>query len=85
MATSNIYKCGYKRLLRSVQYAFQNDVRAQTMARKQLRESFIENKNVRDPATLTQLAKDIDDIDEMLRFHIVQAVKSKDAGKFGTK
>lgn len=90
-----MYKSGYRRLLRSVNFAFSQDLRAVKMARVKLREEFYQNRNVKDINHLKQLAKDIDDVDEMLRFHIVQGKRtvpscaeaqkgsSRDGGKFG--
>lgn len=80
--TSSLYKMGYRKLLRSANVAFQGDATALSLARIKLRESFWENRNVSDTETLKQLTKDIDDIDEMLRFHIVQGVKENE-GRFG--
>ncbi len=79
---SSLYKLGYRRLLRSAQIAFHGDEMALSMARLKLRESFYENRDVQNEEKLKQLLKDVDDIDEMLRFHIVQGVKGKE-GPFG--
>lgn len=81
---SSLYRSGYRKLLRSANVAFQGDVTAMSLAKIKLRESFWENRNVSDNESLNQLAKDIDDIDEMLRFHIVQGVKENE-GRFGKK
>jgi len=81
MAT-NLYKSGFRRLLKSAQFAFAKDVYAIDMAKTQLRQEFLKNKNVSDPAILTQLSKDVDDIEEMLKFNIVQGNLSQ-KGNFG--
>mmetsp|Transcript_6507 Transcript_6507/g.10955 ORF Transcript_6507/g.10955 Transcript_6507/m.10955 type:complete len:128 (+) Transcript_6507:89-472(+) len=69
---------GYRRLIRSINYAFRGDSLAIRTAKAQLREEFMKNRNVTD---ITPLLKDLDDIDTMLRFHIVQGKKS-DKGNF---
>jgi hypothetical protein len=69
---SNLYKAGFRRLLKSAHVAFAKDQYAIRMARAQLREEFYKNRNVKDSSALVQLAKDVDDIEEMLRFNIVQ-------------
>jgi hypothetical protein len=62
----------YRRLLRSVQKAFQGDQFAMKQARNQLHQEFTKNKGISDPAALVELQQNIEEIDEMLRFHIVQ-------------
>ena len=73
---------GYRRLLRSIAFAFKGDTLAISQAKKQLRVEFLKNKHITD-SQLTSLRKDIDDVDEMLRFHIVQGRKNE-KGSFGT-
>jgi hypothetical protein len=63
---------GYRRLLRTANVVFKNDVFAVTQAKVQLRAEFLKQKDVTDKAELTELFKGIDDVDEMLRFNIVQ-------------
>mmetsp|Transcript_9102 Transcript_9102/g.15388 ORF Transcript_9102/g.15388 Transcript_9102/m.15388 type:complete len:123 (-) Transcript_9102:194-562(-) len=63
---------GYRRLIRTAQVVFKNDTFAITQAKIKLREEFLKQKDVTDKATLTELFKGIDDVDEMLRFNIVQ-------------
>lgn len=72
----------YRLLLRSIEYAFQGDRMAISLAKKQLRNEFISNK-IDEQHTLEQRLRVIEDIDTMLKFHIVQG-KRKDDGKFGT-
>jgi hypothetical protein len=79
---SNLYKVGYRRLLKSVNYAFQNDLRAIQLAKVRLREEFVQNRHVTDHQKLQQFEKDIEDVDIMLRFHIVQGQKSE-KGSYG--
>ena len=78
---ASLYKVGYRRLLRSAGVAFRGDGQALSLAKVKLRESFYENRNVSDPTTLQQMSKDVEDIDDMLRFHIVQGVKGNE-GRF---
>lgn len=76
MAT-NLYKTGFRRLLKSARLAFANDRQAILMARSQLRQEFYKNMGEKDDTKLVQLAKDVDDIEEMLRFNIVQGSLNK--------
>lgn len=63
---------GYRRLLRTANVVFKNDVFAITQAKIQLRAEFLKQKDVTDTAELKELFKGIDEVDEMLRFNIVQ-------------
>ncbi len=70
---------GYRRLLRSINFAFKGDVFAITQAKIQLKSEF--KKNAR-AVNLIEHMQEIADLDEMLRFHIVQGKKSEQ-GNFG--
>ena len=72
---------GYRRLLRSARHAFKADVFAVDMARLQLREEFLKNKHVVDKAALDALLRGIDEVDEMLRFNVVQGTRN-DRGNY---
>lgn len=72
----------FRRLLRSAKYAFGRDRKALQLAALQLRSEFLKHKHVVDPKVLTTLYKDVDDVDEMLRYHIVQGVRT-DEGSYG--
>jgi hypothetical protein len=72
---------GYRRLLRTAQHVFKEDAFAVQNARQQLREEFFKNQNVNDPTALGMLLKGIDEIDEMLRFNVVQG-KMNTEGNF---
>ena len=78
----SLYKSGFRRLLKAANFAFQGDVRAQQQARQQLRVEFFRNKDVRDSTQLKTMEKDVADIEEMLRFNIVQG-KKNEKGNFG--
>ena len=70
---------GYRRILRSVSFAFKGDRLAIKQAKIQLKSEFLKN------AKSTNLAvhmQEIAELDEMLRFHIVQGKKSEQ-GNFG--
>ncbi|KAJ1420377.1 hypothetical protein B484DRAFT_399925 [Ochromonadaceae sp. CCMP2298] len=69
---------GYRRLLRSISYAFKGDSVAIRTAKLQLRDEFSKHRAA---TNIGQLLQDIEDIDTMLRFHIVQGKKS-DKGNF---
>lgn len=62
----------YRRLLKSAQAVFKADTYAMAQARAQLREEFLKNKNVSSPEELKALYQGVDEVDEMLRFNIVQ-------------
>ena len=68
---------GYRRLLRTVNVVFRNDTYAITQAKIKLKEEFIKQKSVTDRKELDELFKGIDEVDEMLRFNIVQGVKNE--------
>lgn len=70
---------GYRRLLRRINLTFADDRKAVVNAKIQLKAAFLENKHSTD---LEGHQKEIDEIDEILRFHIVQAVKTE-KGNFG--
>jgi len=69
--TSNAIN-GYRRLLRSTRNVFKNDSFALKQARLQLKSEFIKNKNITNNNELVLLLQGIDEVDEMLRFNIVQ-------------
>lgn len=83
MSNSALYKSGFRRLLKAAKFAFEGDARAIQGARTQLRTEFFRNKDIQEPEHLATLAKDVEDIEEMLRFHIVQG-KRNQKGNFGT-
>ena len=63
---------GYRRLLRTAHVVFKKDAFAVAQAKVQLRQEFLKQKDVTDQAELIELLKGIDEVDEMLRFNIVQ-------------
>jgi hypothetical protein len=79
---SSLYRTGYRRLLKSAYFAFAGDASAISTARVELRKHFFENRNVFDATQLVSLSRDVDDIEEILRHRIVQAVKNE-RGNFG--
>ena len=79
--TSNAIN-GYRRLLRSTRNVFKNDSFALKQARLQLKSEFIKNKNITNNNELVLLLQGIDEVDEMLRFNIVQG-KLNDRGNYG--
>ncbi len=82
MSASALYKGGFRRLLKAAKFAFEGDAKAIEAARQQLRSEFYRNKTVRDSEHLAAMLKDVEDVEEMLRFHIVQG-KKNDKGNFG--
>ncbi len=82
MSAPSLYKSGFRRLLKAAKFAFEGDARAVQAARTQLRSEFFRNKDVREPEQLSAFAKDVQDIEEMLKFNIVQG-KRNEKGNFG--
>jgi hypothetical protein len=75
-------KTSYRKLLKTVAYTFKQDKHALKQARIQLKEEFLNNKNVKNALELEVLYKNVDELDEMLRFNIVQGEKNT-KGHFG--
>jgi len=76
---------GYRRLLRSAGRVFKGDTFALAQARLSLREEFKKNSGVSDADALKELYQGIDEVDEMLRFNIVQGKLNKDKATFEVK
>ena len=68
---------GFRRLLKTSRSAFNGDIPAVEAARIQLKAEFLKHKDVRDEAQLRELYKGIEEVDEMLRFNIVQGTLNK--------
>ena len=75
---------GYRRLLKSASIVFKNDSYALKQAKIQLKNEFIKNKYVTSSNELKQLFRGIDEVDEMLKFNIVQG-KLNEKGNYGKK
>lgn len=73
---------GYRRLVKSAAVTFSKDQFAFVSAKKELRIEFLKNKDVSDPVDLAGLLRGIDEIDEMLRFNVVQGVLNEN-GNYG--
>lgn len=73
---------GYRRLLRSIGDAFKGDNFAIKNAKNKLKLEFLKNKTVVDVHELKELLTGVDEVDEMLRFNIVQG-KLNEKGNFG--
>lgn len=73
---------GYRRLLRSINFAFYGDIQAIKAAKLQIHEEFAKNRIIKDTQNLSELMNSINEVDEMLRFHIVQGKLNK-RGNFG--
>ena len=63
---------GFRRLMRSAKLAFKGDAFALNQASLQLKDEFRKNAEVSDKNDLDDLYKGISEVDEMLRFNIVQ-------------
>lgn len=74
---------GFRRLIRSAQIAFKNDMSALKAAKIQLKSEFLKNKSISDVHEIQALLQGIDEVDEMLRFHIVQGSLNS-RGNYGT-
>jgi Complex 1 protein (LYR family) len=74
-------RAGFRRLLRSAKVVFRGDSFALSQAREQLRAEFRRNAQVIDAGELQSLIRGINEVDEMLRFNIVQGSRN-DRGNF---
>ena len=63
---------GFRKLLRTVSVVFKDDTHAIETARETLKEEFRKNASVSDPKQLEEMFAGIDEVDQMLRFNIVQ-------------
>jgi hypothetical protein len=68
----SLSRSGYRRLLKSATVLFRKDQFALTNAKSELRSEFLKNKSVTDVDELTALFRGIEEVDEMLRFNVVQ-------------
>lgn len=73
---------GYKRLLKSAAVLFSKDQFALLNAKKELRIEFLKNKNVSDPVEISALLRGIEEVDEMIRFNVVQG-SINERGNYG--
>lgn len=73
---------GYRRLLKAAKVAFKSDALAIMESKKELRIHFEQNKKVNDPNVLKELISSIDEVEEMLRFAIVQGALNQ-KGNYG--
>jgi hypothetical protein len=78
-------RAGYRQLLRSARTAFSQDALALRESKKELKKHFFANEYVSDPNQLKELLMGIKDVDEMLRFNIVQATRNQEKGNFEVK
>lgn len=68
---------GFRRLLRSAKFAFREDKFALSAATGQLKAEFRKHRAVSDPAELQQLLQGVGEVEEMLRFNIVQGKRNQ--------
>ena len=73
----------FRRLLKSASELFRHDSFAMKNARQELRDQFMKNRNMTDHNELAALYRGIDEVDEMMRFNVVQA-KMNTRGNYGT-
>lgn len=73
---------GYRRLLKTAKYVFKGDSFAISQAKITLRQEFLKHKHVTDTHELQELLRGIDEVDEMLKFNIVQG-KLNERGNYG--
>lgn len=73
---------GYRRLLRSATTLFKRDQFALSNAKTQLKMEFLKNKSVTDSDELSALFRGIEEVDEMLRFNVVQGTLNEN-GNYG--
>ncbi len=75
----------YRRLFKARQVAFCGDRVALRESRVALRSEFLKNKDVKDAASLAELFKGVDEVEEMLRSGILQGKIVKDEQTEATK
>ena len=68
--------------MKSASAVFKRDTFALISAKTQLKTEFLKNKAVNDPEELRALIKGIEEVDEMLRFNIVQGALNEN-GNYG--
>ena len=73
---------GYRRLLKSASLLFNKDKYALINAKIELKAEFLKNRGVVDPVDLSALLRGIEEIDEMLRFNVVQGALNE-KGNYG--
>lgn len=73
---------GYRRLLKSASLLFREDHFALVNAKSELKSEFLKNKSVTSAEDLKALLRGIEEVDEMLRFNVVQGKLNKN-GNYG--
>lgn len=76
MSTSTRATSGFRRLLRAARAAFKDDSKAIKLAKIQLKQEFLRNKDISNPNALNELFKGVDEAEELLSFQIVQGKKN---------
>lgn len=82
MSRKEILKA-FKALHRITQETFQGDIRALQEAREQINHEFKKNKKINEDDHVAEQLKVAKDVGEILKLHVVQAVKSPDSEAFG--
>ncbi len=77
-----LYKQSYRKLAKAAAMAFGKDLKALQVAKTSLRVEFLKNSHITDPVQLKACYFDVEDIEQMLRFNIVQGTKN-DNGNYG--
>mmetsp|Transcript_35148 Transcript_35148/g.45131 ORF Transcript_35148/g.45131 Transcript_35148/m.45131 type:complete len:136 (+) Transcript_35148:82-489(+) len=81
LVTRNQVISGFRKLLKLRKVVFAGDEHALKSSANALKSEFLKNKNEEDPIKLAEMIKGIDEVEEMLRFNIVQA-KENDEGNY---
>mmetsp|Transcript_52847 Transcript_52847/g.67767 ORF Transcript_52847/g.67767 Transcript_52847/m.67767 type:complete len:122 (-) Transcript_52847:155-520(-) len=81
MSTGRI---AYRRLLKARTVAFRGDNLALSKAKEGIRQGFMLNRDVTDPTKLERMFQEVDEAEEMLRYHILQG-KKNDRGNYDVK
>ena len=81
-STSSSAAAGYRRLLKASKITFKNHEAAIKGAREELRSNFYKNKDVTDEMELKKLFLGINEVEEMLKFNIVQGERNE-RGNYG--
>lgn len=78
----SLSRSGYRRILRSATILFKKDKFALYNAKVELKSEFLKHKMVTDADELSGLLRGIEEVDEMLRFNVVQG-ELNERGHYG--
>ena len=81
---SEVLRC-YKTLLRSSQNVFKDDSKFLERAREEIRNGFVKNRDVTNPAEVTKLVKFGEEVKTELEQSVFRVEKNEATGRYGLK